>query len=97
MNNFLLPPNGRLKDKRKCYYVCGQDSYKTCLSGSMSMYLAITCTHYELTGGVFMVNSFVNLSVNPGSSELPPTAIIPLYKLCKNTTFTSIRNGVLNC
>ena len=41
--------------------------------------------HTQLTGGVFIVSSFVNLSVKPGSSEFPPTAIMPLYKLCAET------------
>jgi len=39
--------------------------------------------YYQLTGGVFIVSSLVSLSVKPGSNELLPTAIMPLYKPCR--------------
>ena len=42
-----------------------------------------------LTGGVFIVSSLVSLSVKPGSNELPPTAIIPLYRLYRKTITTA--------
>ena len=59
------------------------------------MHLVVLCVCIsKLTGGVLIVNSFVNLSVKPGSSELPPTEIIPLYKLYKKCSHLQLGTNV---
>ena len=49
--------------------------------GLPKYFATVRCKYKRLTGGVFVLKSLFNLSVNPCNNVFPPATITLLYKL----------------